>query len=54
MGSSKPWPEAMKVMTGSEKLDATAFISYFQPLMDFLDKEVSVEFSVELNLLQLN
>ena len=24
MGSSRPWPEAMKVITGQEKMDASA------------------------------
>jgi len=36
MGQSKPWPEALKVMTGSDKADASAIVEYFQPLMDWL------------------
>ena len=40
MGSSKPWPEAMKVMTGKSVLNATAFVKYFEPLMEYLEEEV--------------
>jgi len=32
MGSSKPWQEAYKVLTGSEQMDATAILDYFAPL----------------------
>ncbi|EFX86561.1 hypothetical protein DAPPUDRAFT_307858 [Daphnia pulex] len=36
MGSSRPWPEVMKVMTGQEKMDASAIREYFKPLEDWL------------------
>ena len=36
MGSSRPWPEVMKVMTGQEKMDATAIRDYFAPLEKWL------------------
>jgi len=36
LGQSKPWPEALKVMTGSDKADASAIVEYFQPLLDWL------------------
>lgn len=36
MGSSKPWQEAMKVMTGQEKMDASALVEYFKPLEKWL------------------
>lgn len=36
MGSSQPWPEVMKVMTGQEKMDANAIREYFKPLEDWL------------------
>ncbi|MBV9155944.1 MAG: M2 family metallopeptidase [Acidobacteriaceae bacterium] len=36
LGCSKPWPEAMKVMTGEDKADASAIIEYFQPLIEWL------------------
>lgn len=39
MGSSKPWPEAMEVMTGQRKMDAGPLIEYFQPLIKWLEKQ---------------
>jgi peptidyl-dipeptidase A len=39
MGLSKPWPEALKTMTGEDKMDATAIIDYFAPLKSWLDAE---------------
>lgn len=39
MGLSKPWPEALKTMTGEDKMDATAIIDYFAPLKTWLDAE---------------
>lgn len=36
MGSSRPWPEVMKIMTGQEKMDASAIREYFKPLEDWL------------------
>uniref|UniRef100_A0A182PQ22 Angiotensin-converting enzyme n=1 Tax=Anopheles epiroticus TaxID=199890 RepID=A0A182PQ22_9DIPT len=39
MGSSKPWPDAMEVLTGQRKMSAEALIEYFQPLYDWLVKE---------------
>jgi peptidyl-dipeptidase A len=39
MGMSKPWPEALKAMTGEDKMDATAIIDYFAPLKQWLDAE---------------
>ncbi|MGI9166981.1 MAG: M2 family metallopeptidase [Pyrinomonadaceae bacterium] len=39
MGLSKPWPEALKVMTGEDKMDATAIIDYFAPLKQWLDEQ---------------
>jgi peptidyl-dipeptidase A len=39
MGASKPWPEALKAMTGEDKMDATAIIDYFAPLKLWLDEE---------------
>ena len=39
MGVSKPWPEALKAMTGEDKMDATAIIDYFAPLKQWLDAE---------------
>lgn len=39
MGTSKPWPEALKAMTGEDKMDATAIIDYFAPLKTWLDEQ---------------
>jgi peptidyl-dipeptidase A len=39
MGKSKPWPEALKAVTGEEKMDATAMLDYFAPLKAWLDAQ---------------
>ena len=39
MGLSKPWPEALKAMTGEDKMDATAILDYFAPLKKWLDEQ---------------
>jgi peptidyl-dipeptidase A len=39
MGTSKPWPEALKAMTGEDKMAATAIIDYFAPLKQWLDEQ---------------
>lgn len=39
LGSSKPWPEAMAVLTGGSTMDAGALLEYFKPLNDWLVKE---------------
>ena len=39
MGSSKPWQEAYKVLTGNEQMDATAIIDYFAPLHTWLKEK---------------
>ena len=39
MGTSKPWPEALKAVTGEERLDATAMLEYFAPLKTWLDEQ---------------
>jgi peptidyl-dipeptidase A len=39
MGLSKPWQEALKAMTGEDKMDASAIIDYFAPLKQWLDEE---------------
>ena len=39
MGLSKPWPEALKAITGEDKMDATAIIDYFAPLKQWLDEQ---------------
>ncbi|NUP06748.1 MAG: M2 family metallopeptidase [Polyangiaceae bacterium] len=39
MGSSKPWPEAMKALSGETKADASALIEYFAPLHAWLKEQ---------------
>jgi peptidyl-dipeptidase A len=39
MGSSKPWQEAHKVLTGSEQMDASAILDYFAPLQTWLKEK---------------
>jgi peptidyl-dipeptidase A len=39
MGLSRPWPEALKALTGEDKMDATAIIDYFAPLKQWLDEQ---------------
>ena len=39
MGSSRPWPEALEAFTGSRKMDGSALIAYFQPLMGWLEEQ---------------
>ena len=39
MGLSRPWQDALKEMTGEDKMDATAIIDYFAPLKQWLDQE---------------
>ena len=39
LGASKPWPDALAVMTGERQLDATAIVDYFAPLKVWLDEQ---------------
>ncbi|MBS1831164.1 MAG: M2 family metallopeptidase, partial [Acidobacteria bacterium] len=40
MGASKPWPEALAVVTnGQKQMDATAIVDYFAPLKKWLDEQ---------------
>ena len=39
MGKSKPWPEALKKLTGSETLDVGALTEYFEPLRKWMVKQ---------------
>ena len=39
MGQSRPWPEALKVVTNQEQMDATAIVDYFAPLKTWLDAQ---------------
>jgi peptidyl-dipeptidase A len=39
MGQSRPWPEALAVLTGQKQMDATAVRDYFAPLQKWLDEQ---------------
>ncbi|XP_075578934.1 angiotensin-converting enzyme isoform X2 [Pelecanus crispus] len=39
LGFSKPWPEAMRLITGQPNMSADALMSYFEPLMTWLTTE---------------
>ncbi|MCL6543583.1 MAG: M2 family metallopeptidase [Bryobacteraceae bacterium] len=39
MGMSRPWPEALKALTGEDRIDASAILEYFAPLMKWLDEQ---------------
>ncbi len=38
LGASEPWPEILLEFTGSDKVDASAILEYFQPLDEWLDQ----------------
>lgn len=46
LGSSEPWQEAMKIMTGGEtdKMDARPLLDYFSPLLEWLKEQVKGEY----------
>ena len=39
MGASRPWPDALEVITGQREMDATAILDYFAPLQTWLDEQ---------------
>lgn len=39
LGSSKPWQDAMEVLTGQRNMDASGLLEYFAPLHDWLKAE---------------
>jgi len=39
MGLSRPWIDALKALTGEDKMDATAILNYYKPLHDWLKKQ---------------
>ena len=38
LGASRPWPETLETLTGTQEMDASAIIDYFEPLMTWLDE----------------
>lgn len=39
LGYSKPWPEAMAMITGQSKMTAQPLMQYFEPLIKWLEEE---------------
>ncbi|XP_067100399.1 angiotensin-converting enzyme [Osmerus mordax] len=39
LGFSKPWPDAMAMITGQPHMSALPLVEYFKPLTDWLEKE---------------
>jgi peptidyl-dipeptidase A len=39
LGASKPWPDALEVMTGQRRMDGSALLEYFQPLQAWLRQQ---------------
>ncbi|MFZ6675032.1 M2 family metallopeptidase [Undibacterium sp. Xuan67W] len=39
MGASRPWNEALKAVSGEDKMDASAILDYFAPLKVWLDAQ---------------
>ncbi len=39
LGQSKPWPDALQVMTGSPQMSGAALVEYFAPLKRWLDEQ---------------
>jgi peptidyl-dipeptidase A len=39
LGASRPWPEALQVLSGESKMAATAILDYFAPLKAWLDAQ---------------
>jgi peptidyl-dipeptidase A len=39
MGASRPWPDALEVLTGQREMDATALMDYYAPLKKWLDEQ---------------
>ncbi|WAR05486.1 ACE-like protein, partial [Mya arenaria] len=43
LGSSRPWPDAMQMITGRRTMDAGAILEYFRPLITWLEQETRNE-----------
>jgi peptidyl-dipeptidase A len=39
MGASKSWPQALKAISGEDRIDGAAIIDYFAPLKTWLDEQ---------------
>jgi len=43
LGSSKPWPEQLELITGSKNMSAKPLVEYFQPLIKYIDEAIHNE-----------
>ncbi|CAG2119195.1 unnamed protein product, partial [Medioppia subpectinata] len=43
LGSSKPWPDVMEILTGSRQMSAKPLIEYFDPLLKYIENEIQNE-----------
>ncbi|XP_077986222.1 angiotensin-converting enzyme 2-like [Glandiceps talaboti] len=41
LGKSKPWPEAMMAIAGTDKMESRAFVEYFKPLDEWLNTQIA-------------
>ncbi len=41
MGQSKPWPDALEVLTGQRQMDASAIVDYYAPLKKWMDEQTA-------------
>lgn len=39
LGSSKPWQDAMEIITGQRNMNSAGLLEYFKPLTDWLTEE---------------
>ena len=39
LGASRPWPEALRALTGEDRMDGSAILEYFAPLKTWLDEQ---------------
>jgi peptidyl-dipeptidase A len=39
LGASRPWPEALELVTGERQMDASALLEYFAPLHEWLKQQ---------------
>ena len=39
LGRSQPWPQTLETFTGSQQIDASSVVRYFEPLMDYLEEQ---------------
>ncbi len=39
MGASRPWPDALEAFTGTRRMDGSAIVAYFEPLMVWLRQQ---------------